>query len=114
MPAAVDLVEVGEVRVRLLDPAARGPEDLAGEGGESDRERDFWRNLAGRQSLGSSGLPVLTGRRGPGTCQPVQGDVVDDVVPGEIARGLAVDKGAGDLLVAVGVVVEHPGRQGDG
>ena len=28
--------------------------------------------------------------------------------------GLALEKGAGDLLVAVGVVVEHPGRQGDG
>ena len=33
---------------------------------------------------------------------------------GEIARGLPVDKGAGDLVVAVRVVVEHPGRQGDG
>jgi hypothetical protein len=28
--------------------------------------------------------------------------------------GLAVEKGAGALVVAVGVVVEHPGRQGDG
>ena len=27
--------------------------------------------------------------------------------------GLAVDEGAGDLVVAVGVVVEHPGRQRD-
>ena len=27
---------------------------------------------------------------------------------------LPVDEGAGDLVVAVGVVVEHPGRQGDG
>src|SRR5215213_651180 len=36
--APVDLVEVGEVGVRLLDPAARGPPDLAGERGEADRE----------------------------------------------------------------------------
>ena len=31
MAAPVDLVEVGEVGVDLLDPAARGREDLAGE-----------------------------------------------------------------------------------
>jgi hypothetical protein len=35
------------------------------------------------------------------------------VVAGEVAGGLAVDKGAGDLVVAVGVVVQHPGGQGD-
>ena len=46
--APVDLVEVDEVGVGLLDPAARGPEDLAGERGEADRERDRRRSLAGR------------------------------------------------------------------
>src|SRR5215211_5064563 len=112
--ALVDLVEVGEVGVRRLDPAAWGPEDLAGEGGEADRDLDLRRNLAGRKRLGSSELPVPPGRRGPGAGQPVQRDVVEDRVPGEVARRLAVEKGTGDLLVAVGVVVEHPGRQGDG
>src|SRR5215218_9693692 len=38
--AAVDLVEVGGVGVDLLDPAARGREDLAGERREGDRNRD--------------------------------------------------------------------------
>src|SRR5215203_2576443 len=33
--APVDLVEVGEVGVRILGPAARGPPDLAGEGREA-------------------------------------------------------------------------------
>jgi hypothetical protein len=38
----------------------------------------------------------------------------EDVVAGEVARGLAVDRKApGDLVVAVGVVVQHPGGQGD-
>ena len=46
--------------------------------------------------------------------QPVQRDVVDDVFLGQIAHGLAVDERAGDLVVAVRVVVEHPGRQPDG
>jgi len=35
------------------------------------------------------------------------------MVPGEVARGLVVKERAGDLVVAVGVVVEHPGRQRD-
>jgi hypothetical protein len=38
----------------------------------------------------------------------------DDVVPSEIAHGLAADERAGELVVGVGVVVEHPGRQPDG
>jgi len=36
--APVDLVEVGQGGVGLLGPAARGPEDLAGERGEADRD----------------------------------------------------------------------------
>src|SRR5215469_7952643 len=111
--ALADLVEVDDVGVELLDPAARGPEDLAGECGEADREFDLRRSLPRRESLGSSALPVRSGGRGPGARQPVQRGVVKDVVPGGIARGLAAGKRAGDLVIAVGVVVEHPGRQRD-
>src|SRR4051794_7520248 len=116
MAALVDLIEVVEAGVRQLDPAARGTPDLAGERGESDRKRDVRGSLAGRVrgSLGLSVLPVRPGGRGPGACQPVQRDVVEDVVAGEVASGLPVDEGAGDLVVAVRVVVQHPGRQGDG
>src|SRR4249919_912570 len=111
--ALVDLVEVGQGWVGLLDPAARGPDDLAGELRESDRDLDRWWSLAGRASRGLSALPVRPCRRGPGARQPVGRDVVEDVVPGEIARGLVLDKGARDLVVAISVVVEHPGRHGD-
>src|SRR5215203_1029778 len=107
--ALVDLVEVADVGVRPLKPAARGPEDLVGEGGEADRQRDLRRRLAGRKRLGSSELPVPPGRRRPGPRQPVQREVVDDRVTGEIAGGLPVEKGPRDLVVAVGVVVEQPG-----
>ncbi|HEX6555143.1 MAG TPA: hypothetical protein VF026_20430, partial [Ktedonobacteraceae bacterium] len=95
--ALVDLVVVDGVGVPLLDPTARGPEDLARERGEADRERDLRRSLArrGRASLGLAVLPVRPGRRCPGARQPVQRDVVQDVVAGETARGLPVDKGAG-------------------
>ena len=116
MAAPVDLVEVGEVGVDRLDPAARGSPDLAGERREADRNRDRRRSLAGRTGCGQdpSKFPVPPGGRGAGARQPVQRDVVDDVVPGEIAHGLAVDERAGDLVVAVRVVVEQPGRQPDG
>src|SRR6201996_2592382 len=112
--ALAGLIEVGEGGVGQLDPAARGPEDLVGERGEADRDRDLRRSLPGRERLGSCALPVRPGRRGPGAGQPVHGDVVEDVVPGEAPGRLPVDEGAGDLVVRVGVVVEHPGRQGEG
>src|ERR671917_494002 len=62
--ALVDLVEVGDVGVGVLDPAARGPPDLAGEGGEAHRQRDFRRSLGGCACLSQSlsVLPVRPGR----------------------------------------------------
>jgi hypothetical protein len=92
--APVDLVEVGEAGENHLDPAERGREDLAGERREADRNRDRRRSLAGRTGcgLGPSELPVPPGGRGASARQPVQRDVVDDVVPGEVARGLAVEE----------------------
>src|SRR5207237_2742671 len=77
--ALVHLVEVGDVGVGLLDPAARGPPDLAGERGEADRDRDRRGGLAG--SLFLSFLPVRAGRRGTRAGQPVQPDLVAHVVP---------------------------------
>src|SRR4029079_16908744 len=47
VPAPRGLVEVDDVRIGVLDPAARRAEDLAGEGGERDRQRDRRRRLAG-------------------------------------------------------------------
>src|SRR5262249_2629632 len=44
--APLDLVEVDERGVGRLDPAARRPEDLAGKGGEADRDRDARGRLA--------------------------------------------------------------------
>ena len=80
--APVGLVEVGEGGVGLLDPAARGPEDLAGEDGEADRDADPRRGLSGRAGCGLPVLPVLPGGRSPGAGQPVQRDVVEEPGPG--------------------------------
>src|SRR5688572_21931907 len=114
--AAVDLVEVAEVGVGRLNPAARGSPDLAGERREADRNRDRRRSRATRTGCGQnlSKLPVPPGGRGAGARQPVQRDVVDDALSGEIAHGLALYERAGHLVVAVRVVVEHPGCQPDG
>jgi hypothetical protein len=40
-----------------------------------------------------------------------KGDVVEDVVAGEVAGRLSLEKGVRDLLVAVRVVIPHPGRE---
>src|SRR5262245_10973360 len=108
--APVDLVEVGEVGIDGLHPAARGSEDLTGKRGEADGDCNRRRSLAYRTQcgLGLGGLPVPPGGRGAGARQPVQRDVVEDVIAREIARGRVVDECAGDLVVAVRVVVEHP------
>src|SRR5262245_39481230 len=90
--ARVDLVEVDEVVVGLLDPVARGLEDLAGEHREGHRERDVRGRLLERSRDTPSVLPVQPRGRGRGVRQPVQRDVVEDVVPGEVARGLPVEE----------------------
>src|SRR6185369_6044963 len=108
--AAVGFVEVREAGVDRLDPAAWGSPDLVGERGEADWNRNRRRSLAGRTGYGPSKFPVPPGGRRGGARQPVQRDVVDDVVSGEAAHGLAVNECAGDFVVAVRVVVEHPGR----
>src|SRR5512134_3265864 len=112
MSAAVDLVEVGETGVWHLDPAARGSPDLPGERREADGNRDRRRRRTAR-SENLAELPVPPCGRGPGARQPAQGDVVDDALAGEIACGPLVDERAGDLVVAVRVMVEQPGREPD-
>src|SRR5437868_10576226 len=59
--APFGLIEVGEGGIGPLDPAARGPEDLAGECGEADRDRDRRRGLPGcrRAGCGLSALPEI-------------------------------------------------------
>ena len=105
MAALFDLVEVSDVRVGVLNPAARSPENSPGNVVKptgSDTGAGAW---PAARAVGSSAFPVRPGRRGPGARQPVQGDVVEDVVPGEVARRLLVEEGAGDLVVTVRVVV---------
>src|SRR4029450_13744629 len=100
--ALVDLVEVGEVWVDLLGPMTGGPEDLVRENREGHWEREFGALPPGRAALFDSlcVLPVEAARRGGRVGQPVKRDVVHDAFPPQAARGLSVEGGVGDLLVA--------------
>src|SRR5215204_3589787 len=106
--ALVDFVEVDEVGVGLLGPAPRGLVELVGEDAHRGRNRDA---LDVEEAEGV--LPVETTRGHAGVGHPGERDVVQDLVSGEVADRLA-GEGGGDVVVAAGVVVQHPGGQGDG
>ncbi len=108
MAAPVDLVEVDELGVGPLGPAARGPVDLLMEDGDGGRDG----HVLDAEEV-ERVLPVQPGRGNPGVRQPVECDVVQDFVPGQVADGVP-GEGVRDVLVAGRVVVDHPGGQADG
>ena len=59
-----------------------------------------------------TGLPIQTRGGDRGVRQPVQRDVVEDVVTRQ-TLGNAVEH-AHDQIVAARVVIEHPGREANG
>ena len=113
MAALVDFVEVDEVGVGLLCPAARRLILLAGKDGDGNRD-----GHALHVEKATFVLPVKARRRDPRVRQPVQRDVVEDLVTRQFARGArgsvqSRDDCRGGLAVGV-VVVEKPGGQADG
>jgi hypothetical protein len=58
-------------------------------------------------------LPVETSRRDTGVRKPGKPDVVEDLVSGETVYGRLIDERLGNVLVALGVVIDHPGRERD-
>ena len=109
VPAFVELVVVDEIGIRLLCPTPRGLIELIREGAHGNRHGDV---LDGGPA--ALVLPVQAPRRDARVRQPEQGDVVEDVVTRQ-ASFEPVDEGGGDQrLVADRVVVDQPGRQGDG
>jgi hypothetical protein len=57
-------------------------------------------------------LPVETTRGNAGVGHPGERDVVQDLVSGQVADGVA-GEGGGDVVEAAGVVIQHPGGQVD-
>src|SRR5262249_10667921 len=107
MVALVDLVEVDELRVRLLRPAPRCLVELSREYAHRSRDGDA---LPVEES--ERVLPVETTRGDSGVRHPGHRDVVEDLVPRQVADRMA-GEGGRDVLVALRVVIEHPGRQRD-
>ena len=78
-------VVVDELRIGLLGPALRRLVDLVGEGADGDRDLDAPRiEEAARREMRIVPIEPRRGDRGVG--QPVQRDVVEDVVPRQALR----------------------------
>src|SRR5262245_48488576 len=104
MTALVDFVEVNKVAVGSLDPAPGRPPQLAGEDGKCRRNGDL--PLIGDARV----LPVEPCSGGAGVGDPVQGDVVENLVPSQLALRMSC-KGVCDLFVRMRIVIHQPGGE---
>ena len=95
-----------QVGIGFLRPAARRRVQLVGEDADANREGDA---LGGEE--GQLAFPVETRRGDPRVRQPLERNVVEDIVSGE-ALGLAVKDTRHERLTRR-VVIEHPGGQAD-
>ena len=84
--ASVELVVVDEVVVGPLGPATGGLVALVWKDADGRRDGDV-----DGEEAGDLGLPVETSRRDRRVRQPVEGDVVKDVVACELAGGLSLN-----------------------
>src|SRR5262245_55861506 len=111
MTTSVELVVVDEVvRIGALCPAARGLIQLVGEDADGEGDGDVF----GVEEA-CLVLPVKTSCGNPGVRQPVEGDVVEYVVSGQVAcRVSSKDLCYQPGLAGAVAVVEHEGRQIDG
>src|SRR5262245_31123980 len=103
MRAPGDAVVVDELGIRLLSPTPRRLVDLFGESAHGHRDCDapYIEETAGRKLVPR--VPVEACRGDRGVRQPVERDVVEDIVPRQPFR-LAVES-ARDHLVAANVMV---------
>jgi hypothetical protein len=102
VPAFVELVVMDELGIRSLCPAPRHSIDLIREHAHGNRDRNVLRGKKGQLVL-----PVQTNRRNSRGRQPIEGDVVEDVVSRQ-ALGLTI-KDAFNEFVAAYVMVKYPG-----
>src|ERR1700704_4203632 len=96
-----------EFEIRFLYPATRSGVDLIGINADGNRDGDVLRGEKGKLVF-----PIQTSRGDRRVRQPVEGDVVENVIARK-ALGLA-GKDARHERLAGFVVVEYLGRQADG
>ena len=97
---------MNQLRVRLFRPTARGGVNLV----RKDAHGHGNGEVLGREKV-ELVFPIQARRRNGRVRQPVERDVVQDVVARQ-ALGLAVEH-ARDQRLTAGVVVDHPGGQAD-
>src|SRR3989442_12167733 len=96
-----------EFGLRPLCPTPRGGVDLIWKDADGNRDGDVLRGEKGKFVF-----PTQTSRRGRRVRQPVEGNVVENVISRK-ALGLAGKDARHERLTGF-VVVEYPGRQADG
>jgi hypothetical protein len=79
MPTSVELVVVDELGVRPLCPTPRNGIDLVWKDAHSNRDADVF-----RRDNSQLVFPVETSRRDRRVRQPIECDVVEDVIPREV------------------------------
>ena len=99
-------VVVSQLRIGLLCPALWRRINLVGKNTHGRGNLDTLRSEEGKLAL-----PIETGGRDRRVRQPIECDVVENVVSRQ-AFGLAVENMCDEHLAA-GVMVEHPGGQTD-
>src|SRR5689334_8212910 len=92
---------MNELGIRLFRPTPRGGIDLIRKDAHSNRNGDMF-GVEEHQLV----FPIETSRRNSRACQPVERDVVEDVVACK-ALFLAVEDPR-DQLITADVVVNHP------
>src|SRR5713226_2444614 len=95
-----------EFGIGPLRPTPRALIEFVGKDAHGNRDRDVLRGEKGKLVF-----TIQTSRRDRRIRQPVESDVVEDVVSRK-ALGLAVKDACHERLTG-GVVVEYPGRQSD-
>src|ERR1700742_2502139 len=81
MTASVELVVINEFGISPFRPAARRRIDFVGEGAHGDRDRDAPDVEEPSPRRNPRGVPVEPRRGDRGVRQPIERDVVEDVVP---------------------------------
>src|SRR4030095_9451687 len=98
-----------EIVVRALGPTPRRLVDLFRENADGSRNGDVV-----VVEEGALVFRIETSAGHTRVRQPGESDVVEDVVPGQVAVGSAVQKEFREVPIAGDVVVDHPGGKGDG
>jgi hypothetical protein len=106
VPAFVDLVVVDELGIRLFCPTPRGRADVVRKDAHRHRNGDLFRGEEGQLVL-----PIEASRWHARPRQPVERDVVEDVVSRQTL--FLTRKDARDQFVTAYVVVEDLGGQAD-